>query len=114
MLDYVSRLHFLMTSNIHAQPPYRLKIIWRTSFYIASSFGAVESRSHFRISSKLSLYTSLHASIAAHRSVLSEREEELKNARENLIREGGNVIGGSSAVGLRVPGGDADELVKDG
>ena len=62
-------------------------------------------------SSKLSLYASLHTSIANHRGVLSEREAQLKSARENLIREGGNVVGSGGATGSQVTGGDVEPSI---
>jgi len=49
------------------------------------------------MTSKLALYASLHSAVDAHRAILSDREEQLKEARESLVREGGNVIGGNMA-----------------
>ncbi|KAK7678016.1 hypothetical protein QCA50_018956 [Cerrena zonata] len=42
---------------------------------------------------KLSLYTTLHSSITDHRTVLADRETDLKNVRESLVRDGANVVG---------------------
>ncbi|KAI0926632.1 hypothetical protein AcV7_005523 [Taiwanofungus camphoratus] len=47
------------------------------------------------LASKLTLYASLHSSIAAHRAILSERDQTLQDARKSLIREGENVVGGN-------------------
>lgn len=115
MLDYVSCLHFSISCRLTLD-----SLIGERSYGVRSfspnplHVFVAELRSHFCLSSKLSLYTSLHNSIAAHHSVLSAREEELNNARENLIREGGNVVGGSNVVGLREPERRADEPVKEG
>ena len=46
------------------------------------------------IRSKLKLYASLHSTLADQRAVLSRREETLKDARETLLRDGGNVVSG--------------------
>ena len=49
-------------------------------------------------SAKLSLYASLHNTIASHKSALGERERLLSEARESLVREGGAVVGGGGGA----------------
>ena len=44
-------------------------------------------------SAKIALYTTLHAQVTNHRAVLCDREKMLKEAQENLVRSGGDVIG---------------------
>lgn len=56
-------------------------------------------------STKLSLYASLQNRMSEHRSVLSEREKALNEARESLVREGGAVVGGAPK-----PGGEPKEF----
>lgn len=46
-------------------------------------------------STKIGLYTTLHAHVTNHRAVLSEREKMLKEAQESLVRSGGSVVGAS-------------------
>ncbi|KAI0077552.1 hypothetical protein K474DRAFT_1771646 [Panus rudis PR-1116 ss-1] len=55
------------------------------------------------MTTKLTLYTSLHSAVAAHRKTLTEREQSLKEAREGLVRDGANVVG---SVGGTVAHGD--------
>lgn len=50
--------------------------------------------------SKLKLYASLHSTLAAHRTILADREETLNNARESLRRGGDNVVSSKISVGL--------------
>lgn len=47
------------------------------------------------MTTKLTLYASLHSSVSAHRAILADRDQTLKEARESLVREGGNVVGGN-------------------
>ncbi|OCH87588.1 hypothetical protein OBBRIDRAFT_827616 [Obba rivulosa] len=56
------------------------------------------------MTTKLTLYASLHSTVATHRGILSERDKMLKEAREGLVREGGNVVGGG-----RVPAGEKEK-----
>ena len=51
-------------------------------------------------SAKLTLYASLHSTVKAHHTVLSEREKTLSDARESLVREGGAVVGGGALMVL--------------
>ncbi|PSS34170.1 hypothetical protein PHLCEN_2v1787 [Hermanssonia centrifuga] len=64
---------------------------------------------------KLALHASLHSTLAAHRTVLSDREDTLKEVRTTLVREGGNVVSGKGAASFG-GNGNEDELVlsKDG
>ncbi|CAL1709396.1 unnamed protein product [Somion occarium] len=64
---------------------------------LASSFAKIIDFVKEHMTAKLSLYTSLHSAIATHRDILSEREQGLKEVRESLVRDGGNVVGGMNA-----------------
>ncbi|KAI0665813.1 hypothetical protein C8Q78DRAFT_1063279, partial [Trametes maxima] len=46
------------------------------------------------MTAKIALYATLHNKIADHKVVLADRQQSLKDARENLVREGGAVVGG--------------------
>lgn len=49
-------------------------------------------------STKLKLYAALDTTIVAHREELVRRDDALKNAREALVRDGGNVVSGRAAI----------------
>ncbi|CDO75843.1 hypothetical protein BN946_scf184346.g4 [Trametes cinnabarina] len=59
---------------------------------IAMHFGKMLDYVKDHMTSKLALYVDLHADMDAHKKILSEREQTLKTARENLVREGGAVV----------------------
>ncbi|EIW53767.1 uncharacterized protein TRAVEDRAFT_60994 [Trametes versicolor FP-101664 SS1] len=65
---------------------------------LGGRFGKMLDYVKDHMTSKLSLYATLHTSITEHKKVLSEREETLKGARESLVREGGAVVGGPPKV----------------
>ncbi|PCH37595.1 hypothetical protein WOLCODRAFT_167619 [Wolfiporia cocos MD-104 SS10] len=60
---------------------------------LASKFAKMLEFVKEHMTTKLSLYASLHCAVAAHRTTLSEREQTLSDARESLLREGGAVVG---------------------
>ncbi|KAI0824479.1 hypothetical protein BC628DRAFT_1377831 [Trametes gibbosa] len=60
---------------------------------LASRFGKMLDFVKEHMTSKLALYAALHKHIAEHKTVLSEREQALREARESLVREGGAVVG---------------------
>ncbi|KAI0665374.1 hypothetical protein C8Q78DRAFT_1064930 [Trametes maxima] len=47
------------------------------------------------MTAKIALYATLHTKIADHKIVLADRQRSLKDAQENLVREGGAVVGGT-------------------
>ncbi|KAL6306843.1 hypothetical protein BKA93DRAFT_771087 [Sparassis latifolia] len=72
---------------------------WKTGAdELASKFTEMLDFVKAHMISKLALYASLQSTVSAHRDVLSEREKVLKEARESLVREGGNVVSGKGAV----------------
>ncbi|KAI0799984.1 hypothetical protein C8Q74DRAFT_383428 [Fomes fomentarius] len=66
---------------------------------LAERFGKLLDFVKEHMTTKLSLYASLQNRISEHRSVLSEREKALNEARESLVREGGAVVGGAPKLG---------------
>ncbi|EKM56815.1 uncharacterized protein PHACADRAFT_183399 [Phanerochaete carnosa HHB-10118-sp] len=46
------------------------------------------------MTAKLGLYTSLHSSLSAHRTMLADREEMLKSVRDSLARDGDKFVSG--------------------
>ncbi|KAI0364381.1 hypothetical protein BV20DRAFT_917313, partial [Pilatotrama ljubarskyi] len=61
---------------------------------LADRFGKLLDLVKDHMTTKLTLYASLHTSIAEHKEVLMGREQTLGEARESLVREGGAVVGG--------------------
>ncbi|KZT01593.1 uncharacterized protein LAESUDRAFT_815771 [Laetiporus sulphureus 93-53] len=68
---------------------------------IAGKFAKMIDFVKDHMNSKLILYASLHSAVADHRAILSEREQTLKGARESLVRESGNVVGGHTSDGQK-------------
>ncbi|KIP09765.1 hypothetical protein PHLGIDRAFT_126068 [Phlebiopsis gigantea 11061_1 CR5-6] len=69
------------------------------------------------MTSKVQVYAALHSKLAAQRTVLVEREQSLKDARETLLRGGGSVVSGKLSLGSEDAGkketddaGDVEEL----
>ncbi|CCM05377.1 uncharacterized protein FIBRA_07593 [Fibroporia radiculosa] len=66
---------------------------WKTGAEeVAGKFASVIGYVKEHMSAKLVLYANLHSVVAAQRSALSERERVLVDARDGLVREGGNVV----------------------
>ncbi|RDX42289.1 hypothetical protein OH76DRAFT_135455 [Lentinus brumalis] len=66
---------------------------------LATRFGKMLDFVKDNMSTKLSLYASLHTAIAGHRAVLTERDKTLSDARESLAREAAAVVGGMKTIG---------------
>ena len=54
---------------------------------------------HHINSTKLSLFAKLHERVASHKVILGERESLLKDIREKLVTDSGNVLGGALGKG---------------
>ncbi|EPQ54166.1 hypothetical protein GLOTRDRAFT_130552 [Gloeophyllum trabeum ATCC 11539] len=73
---------------------------WQTGAdEMMSKFGEVMDFVKDHLRAKTSLYTSLHSKVEEHKAVLGSREKVLKDVRESLVRQSGNVVGSGVVLG---------------
>ncbi|KDQ59145.1 hypothetical protein JAAARDRAFT_192687 [Jaapia argillacea MUCL 33604] len=65
---------------------------------LAGKFSSLMDFVKEHMTTKMGLYVSLHSKLASHQEVLGERQGVLKDARESLVRESGNVLGGGPSL----------------
>lgn len=92
MIDVVSTSLYLYC--IHVAHDSFAPIGERTHDVLRPHFSPQINNTNIVSSTKLSLYSGLHSSITEHRTVLADREKDLKDVRESLVRDGANVVGG--------------------